>query len=312
MQVEEYKNQIKRHRNITIPRPRDLVESVLKNTPFYTKDPNYYLDNATEILYTLRTKCWETYLIHEKNFNKKMGEILVEQDPDFKKITNGNAAIVIGEFLEKYSDHLFELSKSNTNSRRSRAGKEFEAIIEIILLRAGIFFDNQGVIGSKLFQTERLGKLVDCVVPGVIEYNLERRKCSLISMKTSLRERWQEVPEEMARTGAQEMFLLTLDSDVSNNTIASLASHNITLVVPDNLKSTYYEGYLSVYGLTQFLYELIDRNQSWIKRKDLTKSYYEDKLKTVGIRLSEISDPFESEIFEQLKNFCCDKLKEIK
>ncbi len=44
-------------------------------------------------------------------------------------------------------------------------GKEFEAIIEAILLRSGIFFDNQGVIGSKLFETERLGKLVDCVVP---------------------------------------------------------------------------------------------------------------------------------------------------
>ncbi|MRB24902.1 restriction endonuclease, partial [Bacillus thuringiensis] len=81
---------------------------------------------------------------------------------------------------------------------------------------------------------------------GVIEYSLEKRKCSLISMKTTLRERWQEVPEEMKRTGAQEMFLLTLDDGITKNTIESLASHNITLVVPDDLKLKYYEGHLSI------------------------------------------------------------------
>lgn len=237
-----------------------------------------------------------------------MGQILVKQDSDIQNSQNSNAEEIIGSFLEKYSDHLFELSKSNTNSRRARAGKEFEAIIEAILLRSGIFFDNQGVIGSKLFETERLGKLVDCVVPGVIEYSLEKRKCSLISMKTTLRERWQEVPEEMKRTGAQEMFLLTLDDGITKNTIESLASHNITLVVPDDLKLKCYEGHLSIYGLTQFLYELIERNQLWISRKDLSKDYYQSKLETVLLRLKDIKDPYESEIFGQLKSFCLKKI----
>ncbi|MFJ8242527.1 type II restriction endonuclease [Bacillus tropicus] len=308
MDIELFKRQIKNIRTSTMPRPKALVEKTIQKSPYYTKEHSFYLEHATEVLYGIRKDCWSTYLKYEKDFNIKMGEYLVNQDLDIKNNQSNNAGEIIGAFLEKYSDHLFELSKSNTNSRRSRTGKEFEAIIETILLRAGIFFDNQGVIGSALFKTERLGKMVDCVVPGVIEYGLERRKCSLISMKTSLRERWQEVPEEMTRTGAQEMFLLTLDSGVTKNTIESLASHNITLVVPDDLKTEYYEGDLSVYGLTQFLYELIERNQAWIERKDLPKSYYHSKLETVLLRLKTINDPYEREVFEGLKNFCLEKL----
>ncbi len=308
LDIEHFKKSIKSNRNALVPKPRDLVEEALRNSPYYDKDQSYFLANATEILYGVRAGCWNTYLKHEKEFNIKMGQILVKQDSDIQNSQNNNAEEIIGSFLEKYSDHLFELSKSNTNSRRARAGKEFEAIIEAILLRSGIFFDNQGVIGSKLFETERLGKLVDCVVPGVIEYSLEKRKCSLISMKTTLRERWQEVPEEMKRTGAQEMFLLTLDDGITKNTIESLASHNITLVVPDDLKLKYYEGHLSIYGLTQFLYELIERNQLWISRKDLSKDYYQSKLETVLLRLKDIKDPYESEIFGQLKSFCLKKI----
>ncbi|RNC96205.1 restriction endonuclease [Lysinibacillus halotolerans] len=309
LNLEDFKLLIRKNRNTIIPKPRELVDEALKNSPYYSKDPTFFLENATEILYELRAECWGTYLQHEKDLNIKIGEILVQQDLAINKNDSNNAAEIIGLFLEKYSDHLFELSKSNTNSRRSRAGKEFEAIIEAILLRAGIYFDNQGVIGSNLFETERLGKLVDCVVPGVIEYNLEKRKCSLISMKTSLRERWQEVPEEMKRTGAQEMFLLTLDNGITKNTIESLASHNITLVVPDDLKVNTYEKHLSVYGITQFLYELIERNQLWINRKDLSADYYIQKLKTIELRLKDIRDPYEQQIFEELSTYCYKKLK---
>lgn len=308
MDITDFQKLIRTQRSASIPGPRDLVDEALGNSPYYDKDSDYFLENATEILYGLRTECWSTYLKHEKDLNIKMGEALVDQDASIKEIENGNAGEIIGSFLEKYSNHLFELSKSNTQSRRSRAGKEFEAIVEAILLRSGIFFDNQGIIGSKLFETERLGKLVDCVVPGVIEYNLEKRKCSLISMKTSLRERWQEVPEEMKRTGAQEMFLLTLDPTVSKNTIDTLSSHNITMVVPDDIKVDNYEGFLSVYGLTQFLYELIERNQSWISRTDLSNNYYVQKIETIDMRLSTINDPYEQRIFEELREYCFSKL----
>lgn len=104
-------------------------------------------------------------------------------------------------FVETFPEEIYSLTLSNTQSRRSRAGKEFEAIIELILIGANIPIDSQGNIGKKAFVEKGLGKLVDIVSPGAIEYNLNKRNTVLISAKTTLRERWQEVPEEMGRTG---------------------------------------------------------------------------------------------------------------
>ena len=115
-------------------------------------------------------------------------------------------------FVEEFPEHIYALTLSNTQSRRSRAGKEFESTIELILIGAGIPLDSQGNIGKQEFVNKGLGKLVDLVSPGVLEYIVNKRNTVLISAKTTLRERWQEVPEEMGRTGAREMFLATLDT----------------------------------------------------------------------------------------------------
>ena len=84
------------------------------------------------------------------------------------------------------------------------------------MIGAGIPLDSQGNIGKQEFVNKGLGKLVDLVSPGVLEYIVNKRNTVLISAKTTLRERWQEVPEEMGRTGAREMFLATLDTSISS------------------------------------------------------------------------------------------------
>lgn len=61
--------------------------------------------------------------------------------------------------------------------------------------------------------------MVDTVSPGVTEFEINKRDAVLISAKTTLRERWQEVPEEMGSTGAREMFLATLGEKVSDNVL---------------------------------------------------------------------------------------------
>lgn len=125
----------------------------------------------------------------------------------------------IEKFTSKHTDEIYALQLSNTQSRRSRAGKEFESIIELVLMGANIEFVTQGSIGSGVFESSELAKLVDCVVPGAAEYNLNKRNTSLISTKTSLRERWQEVGDEMSRTKAKEMYLVTLDESISEKTL---------------------------------------------------------------------------------------------
>jgi hypothetical protein len=45
-------------------------------------------------------------------------------------------------------------------------------------------------------------------------------------MKTSLRERWQEVAEEIERTKIPEIHLLTVDEDIPKNKAQEMANHN--------------------------------------------------------------------------------------
>ena len=84
---------------------------------------------------------------------------------------------------EKFPEHIYALTLSNTRSRRSREGKEFESIIELILIGAGIPLDTQGNIGKQEFVNKSLRKLVDLVSPGVLEYIVDKRNTVLISAK---------------------------------------------------------------------------------------------------------------------------------
>ena len=49
-------------------------------------------------------------------------------------------------------------------------------------------------------------------------------------MKTSLRERWQEVAEEIERTKIPEIHLLTVDDYISENKAEEMGKHNIVVV----------------------------------------------------------------------------------
>lgn len=129
---------------------------------------------------------------------------------------------------------------SKTQSRRARAGKEFEAIIELLFMGAGIELDSQGNIASKFFAEKGLGKSVDLVIPGAIEFGINKRNVLLISAKTTLRERWQEVAEEMSRTGVSEIYLATLDNKISDKVLDNLYESNIVLVTLKHIKEEKY------------------------------------------------------------------------
>ena len=55
-------------------------------------------------------------------------------------------------------------------------------------------------------------------------------------MKTTLRERWQEVVEEITRSNLLNIYLLTVDEDISILKAKQMAEHNIVLVVLKKIK----------------------------------------------------------------------------
>ena len=81
-----------------------------------------------------------------------------------------------------------------------------------------------------------MGKVVDSILPSITAFEQRRNKTIVGSMKTTLRERWQEVVEELQRSNLPNIHLLTVDEDISTNKINQMAMHNIVLVVLKEIK----------------------------------------------------------------------------
>ena len=73
-------------------------------------------------------------------------------------------------------------------------------------------------------------------MPSVKAFDERRDKAIIGSMKTTLRERWQEVVEEVSRSNIPCIYLLTVDDDISENKAIQMGKHNIVLVVLDSVK----------------------------------------------------------------------------
>lgn len=234
--IDEYKDYVKDQRKTWFKQPYDLVYDNFISLDYNSKTAEYFFENASEIVESLRRKCWDEFIPVERDFTSNMLKELIIED----EIQNMSPAEAITWFIQLFPEHIYALTLSNTQSRRSRAGKEFEAIIELLLMGANIPFDSQGNIGKQTFINKGLGKLVDVVSPSVIEFDINKRNTILISAKTTLRERWQEVPEEMGRTGAREMFLATLDDNISDEVLDTLYEANIQVVTTKRIREDKY------------------------------------------------------------------------
>ena len=177
------------------------------------KDLHKLLDTPKEIL--------EILLSDNKIIDKK-GEELVSTIKD-----------VCGEYAGRVFPYIYRLSLSNTQSRRSRAGKTFEVIIYKVYEILGYDYDSQSKVGRKIFDSVGLGKKVDSILPSIEAFKERRNKAIIGTMKTSLRERWQEVAEEIERTKIPVIHLLTVDESISKSKAMEMANHNIIIVTFD-------------------------------------------------------------------------------
>ena len=145
---------------------------------------------------------------------------------------------LFGNYSGYISPYIYQLCLSNTQSRRSRAGKTFEGIIYFLYEYFSYPFESQASIGKKSFSDLGLGKVVDSILPSISAFNQRRDKTIVGTMKTTLRERWQEVVEEVARSNLPNIHLLTVDDNISVSKAEQMAKHNIVLVVRNDLKNT--------------------------------------------------------------------------
>ncbi|UGB37234.1 type II restriction endonuclease [Frateuria soli] len=112
---------------------------------------------------------------------------------------------------------------SAAQTRKSRAGLSFEYHVERLFRDGRVRYEAQAVFG---------GRRPDFVLPDVTELNA-RGDAVIVSLKTTLRERWKQLALEKP-LGA--IFLATVDDRVSGEAIDEMGRNAISLVVPESLK----------------------------------------------------------------------------
>lgn len=148
---------------------------------------------------------------------------------------------------------LDALFLSAAQTRKSRAGRSFEQHVQRLLADGRVRHEAQAVLG---------GRRPDFVLPDVATLNrAEDRDTLILSLKTTLRERWKQLGLERPHA---PVFLATVDDRVSAEAIADMGRHAIMLVVPETLKAsreTCYREAAGVITFRQFFDEEIRANR---------------------------------------------------
>lgn len=246
---------IKKQRKVYIDNPNILFNKIDKNNA----QRHIKNKNLTTCIQELREQIYADFLKQEANFNSIVFKDLSLKfkipcdifqtmaksfyDEDLAKFDTflEKLRFYFGEYSGAISPYIYALALSNTNSRRSRAGKDFENIIYFLYENLGFKYESQAKIGKNAFSSLNLGKVVDSVLPSIKAFESFRNKTIVGSMKTTLRERWQEVVEEVARSNLPNIYLLTCDTNISKNKIQQMAKHNIILVVYKDIKENLQE-----------------------------------------------------------------------
>ena len=272
---------IKSHRSKFIRAPKEIVEDIFeKNNQLIEEVKSNH--NISDVIFDLREKTWQSYLVDESKFNVEIiKEISVNWDTPKYILENlldrnifanqnkeellKNMQEICGTYAGYISPYIYDLCLSNTQSRRSRAGKTFEQIIYKIYKVFGYPFVSQGEIGKENFKKKGLGKMVDSLLPSIDAFEKRRDKVVIGTMKTTLRERWQEVVEELNRTDLPSIYLLTMDEDISESKAEQMSKHNLILVVPKNVKHN--QSLIKKHNIidfeTYFLEEIPDKINYW-------------------------------------------------
>lgn len=253
---------IRKRRSGSFPSNFDSVYLEFIGLEFHNKNPDFFFENASEIVENLRQRNWDAFLKREKQFSIEIYKDIVREDVETLEPREA-----VEDYINQNVDNFYALSLSNTQSRRSRAGGEFEAIISHLFMGADLPFDEQGLIGADFFTDRTLAKLVDHVVPGAVEYINNKRNTIAISAKTTLRERWQQIGDEMQRTRMPEIYLATLDTSISENTLIRLRNNNIYPVTTIGIKQNYYEGVNLVITFEDLLSIGLQKKQQWEKKR---------------------------------------------
>lgn len=213
----------------SLPSPKDLAslaqeqylkEHSLQNlNPFELERPG---DSIMRISRDIELRLFKEYELQSRSLEL----IKVILGFENSKMTVERALVaIIDEFPQ-----IDRILLSAAQQRKSRAGKSFELHIERLLKDGGIPHEVQVVIESK--------KRPDFVLPTYKTYrnpDRSKKEALVLSAKTTLRERWKQVHAEIRNC---DLYLATVDENITDSAIDDMADSGIYLVVPETLKDS--------------------------------------------------------------------------
>lgn len=167
-------------------------------------------------------------------------------------------------FINYLSESLFEyfeaLFQSIHQSRRSRAGGSFQYQVENLFNLSGFPFSKQ----------TRLNGPVDFLLPSEDYFRQYRHDAIILSVKRTLRERWQQAIAELQSARVGRIYLATAETDkkkIRDRDLDRMDSLNVTLVVFDNIKSEKFPSRNTVIGYSEFINtNILSAERLWIQR----------------------------------------------
>ncbi len=149
-------------------------------------------------------------------------------------------SLKVGDALDTLYPDLWKVFLSRSNSRKQRGGKDFEEQLGQLLALAGVPFDPQ----IKTFHS-------DFILPSTAFFRKDKSRAMLISAKRTLRERWQNLVNEIYETRCPNAYLCTTDEAMSAEVIERMRKYNLRLVVWDKVKAAKFKDEPVVLGYSQ-------------------------------------------------------------
>lgn len=225
-----------------LPSARELAETAIaKALGSKVSDEEFIKDNFSELVSVIQVQAYHAYLEAERLACGTVLASMIKQ-----QIEDG----VSDSLEDAVSARFFTFDRfflSLTQSRRTRAGSTFEAVVSTLF---------KALSYPHTAQPQIAGSTPDYVLPSIEHYAAFATDCMIFTCKRTLRERWRQVVTE-GMTG-QAFFLATIDEGLSPTELARMKDRNVIVVVPRVLKVSAYPTALNVISFESFFDHHLD------------------------------------------------------
>lgn len=280
-ELQGTKGLLQRLKNSYMPSGIEIAKEAIRNLGYVTENvkKDDIRENFNSFLFNILIEEWNVFQKYERELYKNkiipsIFELIENNNSEFpacqsaiKNIINTiqkNECHDAKRLITFISESLFEyfeaLLQSIHQSRRTRAGGSFQYQIENLLNLAGFPFSKQ----------TRLNKPVDFLLPSEEYYRQYRHDAIILSVKRTLRERWQQAIAELQSARVGRIFLATAEMDkakIRERDLDRMDSLNVILVVFDNIKSEKFPNRNTVIGYSEFInINVLSAERLWIQR----------------------------------------------